>query len=154
MRKITKNNGYELAYITFHIKYLFIGGCFHDGGGEVALLQQLAVQSVHAHLGGENLRVSLAAEEDDPLVEHAQALHLYRTGAGAVGVQGDAVKEPHIHRVEAPVEHYGLHVNVRIEQFRLAALHGLGAVKHILAAGRGVEAQILDTVLIGRYSVL
>ena len=126
----------------------------HHGHGHVALLQHLAVQGVDAHLGGEDLGVALAAEEDGPLVKDAQALYLHWTGAGAVGVEGHAVEKPHIHRVEAPVEGNGFHVDVRIEQLRLAALHRLGAVEYVLSAGGGVEAKVLDAVLIVRYSVI
>ena len=120
----------------------------HHGHGHVALLQHLAVQGVDAHLGGEDLGVALAAEEDDPFVKHAQALYLHRTGAGAVGVEGDAVEKAHIHRVEAAVEHNGLHVDVRVEKLGLAPLDGLGAVENVLAGHGGVEAQILDAVLV------
>ena len=122
--------------------------CLHHRHRHVALLQHLAVQAVNAQLGGEDLGVALAAEEDDPLVEHAQALHLYRTGAGAVGVEGDAVEKAHIHRVEPPVEDHRLHVDVSIQQLRLAALDRLGPVEDILTGRGGIEAEILDAVLI------
>ena len=41
--------------------------CLHHRHRHVALLQHLAVQAVNAQLGGEDLGVALAAEEDDPL---------------------------------------------------------------------------------------
>ena len=128
--------------------------CLHHGYRQVALLQHLAVQGVHPQLRGEDFGVALAAEEDDPLIKDAQALYLNGAGVGAVGVEGDAVEEAHIHRVKAPVEHHGLHVNVRVEQLSLAALHGLGAVEDVLPRAGGVEAQILDTVFIGRPCAL
>ena len=126
----------------------------YNGGGQIALLQQLPVHAVYPHLGGENLGVALAAEEDDPLVKDAQALYLHRTGAGAVRVQGHAVEKAHIHCIEAAVEHHRLYVNVRIEQLRLAALYGLGAAEYILPRHRRVEAQIFNAVLIERSCVL
>ena len=133
---------------------LFRGSRFHNRHGQIAALQHLAVQGVHAHLRGEDLGLALAAEEDDPLVKDAQALYLHRTGAGAVSVQGHTVEEAHIHRIEAAVEDHRLHINVRIEQLRLAALHSLGPAVHIQTSPRGIEAEILDTVLIVRYNAL
>ena len=120
----------------------------HHCNGHIALLQQLAVQTVDTDLGGEDFRAALAAEENHALVKYAQSLHLDGPGIGTVGIQGHAVEKAHIDGVKAPVENDGFYIDVRIEQLRFAALHGLGAVEHILPAGSGIEPQILNAIFI------
>ena len=124
------------------------GTCFHHRGGQVGLHDVLLIHGARSGLGGEHLGAALAAEEDDPLVEHAQAADLDGTGGAHKGVGGDAVEVADVHGEEAPVEADGLHVDVHIEQLSLAGADGHSPVNGALGALGGVEAQILDTVLI------
>lgn len=128
-----------------------MGGYFHNRDREIAPLDHLPVQGVDAHLGGEYLGVALAAEEDNPLIKDAQALDLHGPGAGAVGVESHPVEVAHIHCVEPPVEHHGLHINIGVKQFRFPTLHRLGPAQNLLAGHGGVKPQILDAILIGRH---
>lgn len=133
---------------------LYGGRGVHHGYGHIALLDVLAVQSVGAGAGGEDLGAALAAEEDHPLVKDTQALHLLGTGAVAVGVEGDAVEKPHIHGIEAAVEDHRLHVDIGVQQLSFAALDVLGTAEQLLTALSGIEPQLLHAVLVERYSVL
>jgi len=121
---------------------------FHHCDRQIAAFEQLAVEGIDAHFGGEDFSAALAAEEDDAFIEDAQAFDLDGSGAGAVGVQGNAVEEAHIHGIEAPIKDDGLHIDIGIEQLGLTALNGLGAAEDILTRLSGVEAQVFDTVLI------
>ena len=125
-----------------------MGGYFHHCHGHIALLEQLLVQGIQPYPGGEDFGGALAAKEDHPLVEHAQALHLHPSGSGPEGGEGHAVEEPQVHGVEAPVEGHRLHVDVGIKQLRFAALHRLGPAEDLLPCLGGIKPQVLDTVLI------
>ena len=63
-------------------------------------------------------------------------------------MQGDGVEETHVDGVEAPVEADGLYVHIDIEQLGAAALDGQGAVNDIHILKLGIEAQVLDAVLV------
>lgn len=125
----------------------------HHRSGHVALTE-LLVRAVDADLGGENLGGALTAKENDPLVKDAQAGDLHRTGRAHKGVGGHPVVVAHIHGVESPVEADGLHIDVHREQFGLAGLDADRPVDGALGVLGGVEAQVFNTVLVGRYSVL
>lgn len=127
---------------------------FYHGSGEIALAHVLLVQAAEAGLGAEDLGVPLAAEEDDPLVKDAQAADLHRPGRPHKGVGGDPVEVADIHRVEAAVEAYRLHVDVNIEQFRRPGLDADGPLNGALRVLGRVEPKVLNAVLIGRYSIL
>ena len=127
---------------------------FHNGDGHVALFDHLLVQRIQPDTGGEYLGSALAAEEDDPLVKDTQALHVYGAGAGTECADGHTVEKPHIHRIEAAVEGNGLHIDVGVEKLSFAALDRLSAVEDLLPGLGGVEAQILDAVLITTWSGL
>ena len=83
-----------------------------------------------------------------------EALHGQRgfKGRAYEGVGGDAVEIAHVHRVKAAVEADGLYVDVHVQQLGLAGLDADGPVDGALGALGGVEAQVFDTVLIGRLS--
>ena len=130
-----------------------MGGYFHHRGGQVGAVSGLLLPAVPG-VGGEHLGAALAAEQDHPLVKHAQAADLHRPGGPHEGVRRHLVVIAHVHRVEAPVEADGLHVDVNIDQFRLAGLDADGTVDHRLAVLGGIKAEILNAVFIGRYSVL
>ena len=124
----------------------------HHSGGQVGLRHTLDL--VLALVGAEALRSAFAAEEHSPLAEHSQATDLDGTGSTYKGIGGNTVEIPHIHGIEAPIKGDRLHVDVRVQQFGGPGLDGLGPVNHLLGAAGGVNSQIFDAVLIGRYSVL
>ena len=126
----------------------------HHGGGKIGLAQALFIQTVHRQLGGEHLGAALAAEENDPLVKNAQTADLHRPGGAHKGIGSDLVEVAHIHGVETTVETHRLNIDVNIQQLGAAGLDAHGPLNGGLGALGGVEAKILDTILIGRYSVL
>ena len=128
--------------------FLFDVRCIHYRNREIAPLHHLSVQRLHADMRGEDPGTSLAAEEDHPLIEHAQAFHLHRTGGTAVGAEDNTVEIPQINRVEAAVEHHRFHVNVGIQQLSPAALYRLGAGNDLLRSCSGVKAQVLHAILV------
>lgn len=125
-----------------------MGSYLHHGDGEIGAAGELKVRLAGAELGGEDFGVPLAAEEDGPLVEDAQALHSDGGGTAQVSLKGDGVEETHIDGVEAPVEADGLHVHINIEEFGAAALDGQSAVDDVHILELGIEAQVLDAVFV------
>ena len=120
----------------------------HHGDGRVGPLHHLGIRLSGPHLGGEDLGVPLAAEQDGPLVKDAQALHRHRHRAAEIGLERHMVEEAHIHGVEAPVEADRLHIHIDVQQLGAAALHGQGAVDDVHTLQLGVKPQVLDAVLI------
>ena len=120
----------------------------HHGGGQVGFADVLLIHPLKRHLGGEHLGGALAAEENHPLVKDTQAADLHRPGSADERVRSHAVVVADIHSVEAPVKADGFHINVHVQQLRLARLDADGAVDHRLAVLGGVKAQILDTILV------
>lgn len=125
----------------------------HHGGGGIGGGQALEIAALRIHLGGEHLGAALTAKEDGPLVKDSQTGDLHRTSGSYKGVSGDAVEVPHIHRVKAPVEGDRFYVDVRIQQLGAARLHRHSPVNDLLAAPGGVNPQVFNAILIGRYSV-
>ena len=99
-------------------------------------------------LRGKTLRPAFTAKEHGPFAEYRQAADLDGTGSAHKGVGGDAVKIPHIHGIESPVKGDRLHIDVRVQQLGGSGLDGLSPVDHLLGTTGGVNAQILDAVLI------
>ena len=93
----------------------------HHGHGQVAPLHHLHIRLPHPHLGGEDLGVALAAEEDGPLVKYAQALHRHRRRAAEIRLERHVVEKAHIHGVEAPVEAHRLHIQSNVERLHKEA---------------------------------
>ena len=103
------------------------GDVRHQAGG--AGVRHLHVQSDGVHalhhadglgiavgkgaVGAEHLGGTLAAKEDDPLVEYAQAVHRVLAGEGGAG---DLVEIGHVHGVVAPVEADLVNVHIRKQQ--------------------------------------
>ena len=133
---------------------LIVGGDLHHSGGSGGGGQALDITAAVLPGGGKHLGASFAAKEDHPLVKHGQTGDLHRPGSPHKGVGGDAVEVPHIHGVESPVEGDRLHIDVRVQQLGAAGFYRHCPVDDLLAAPGGVDPQILDTVLIGRYSAL
>lgn len=125
----------------------------HHSGGSGGGGQALDITAAVLPGGGKHLGASFAAKEDHPLVKHGQTGDLHRPGGSHKGVGGDAVEVPHIHGVESPVEGDRLHIDVRVQQLGAASLYRHCSVDDLLAAPGGVDPQVLDTVLIGGYSV-
>ena len=98
--------------------------------------------------GGDDLGVAPAAEENDPLVKDAEALHRHGDGAREVGLQCHGVEKAQVHSVEAPVEADGFHVDVDVQEPSAAALDGEGTAQNVRVLQTGVEAEMLETILI------
>ena len=94
----------------------------HHGGGQIALGDILLVEALHHSSGGEYFRAPFAAEEDDALVKYRKPADGNGPSGADKGVCGDAVKVADVHGVETAVEAYGLHIDVRLEQFSLTGL--------------------------------
>ena len=122
--------------------------CLHHRNRQIGAHTSRYIQLIQHRVGGEYLGVPLAAEQNAPLVEHAQTLHLSVPRRPGADLQRHPVVEPHIHGVEPPVEGHRLYIGVNIQQLRRAALEHLGAVQHLLGRRRGIEPQILYAVLI------
>lgn len=82
---------------------------FHHGCGQIGFPHQLLIQAVQIGLGGENLRVALAAKEDHALIECSQSGDLDRRAHTAKRVDGHFVEVLDIHRIEPTVERYALY---------------------------------------------
>lgn len=131
-----------------------MGGYFHHGGRSSGSRQALDIAAAVLSGGGEHLGAAFAAKEDHPLVKHRQTGDLHGTGRPHKGVGSDAVEVPHIHGVESPVEGDRLHIDVRVQQLGAARLYRYCPVNDLLTTPGGVDTQVLDAVLIGRYSGL
>ena len=127
---------------------LFAGHGLRHSHGEIGLPQQLRVRRALPELGREDLCVPFTAEQDDPLVEHAQALHRHRDGAAQIRLQRHTVEKPQIHSVESPVEAHRLHIHIDVQQPGSAALYGQSAVHHVDALELRIKAQVLKAILI------
>lgn len=114
-------------------------GIYH-GGGQIALVDALFVQTLEGHTGIKDLGGSLAAEENDPLVKDSQAADLHGAGGAHKGVGGDAVEVADIHSVEPAIEAHGLHIDVHIQQLGRAGFHADGPVNGALGTLRGIKA--------------
>ena len=124
----------------------------HHCGGQIGLGYTLDLTLVV--LRGKALGAALAAEEHHPLAERSQTADLNGAGRPHEGVGGNTVEIPHIHSIETPVEGNRFHINVRVQQLGTSGLDGLGPINHLLRAAGGINSQILNAVLIERYSVL
>lgn len=127
-----------------------MGGYFHHRGGHPGAGQALDLVPALPYLGREDFGAAVAAKEHRPLVKDGQAADLHRPGCPDEGIGGDAVEEPHIHRIKPPVEGYRLHIDVRVHKLGAFGLYRLGSVDDLLGAPGGVHPQILHTVSIGR----
>lgn len=91
----------------------------HHSLGEIAPAQALAVGLLRAVTGGENLRVALTAEEQNPFVEDRQPL-ISAGGSPHKGLRSDPIVVPDIHAEKSPVIAGGLHIDVSLQQLRPA----------------------------------
>lgn len=99
-------------------------------------------------IAGVNVGTAVFPAEDGPFGKDRKAIQRSGPGDADYGISKDPVVEGHIDAVMIPVEGYGLHIYICIEQFR-AADPGVGAgIQKRLGAGGQIDPQILDAVLV------
>ena len=92
------------------VRHLHVQG---DGVHALDYADGLGVAVGKGAVRAEYLGGALAAKEDDPFVEHAQAVHRILAGEGGAA---DLVEVGHVHGVVAPVEAYLVNVHIRKQQ--------------------------------------
>lgn len=126
----------------------------HHSGGQIVPAHILGVRPALAELRGEDFGVALAAEQQDALVKHAQALHRHWAGIVQVRLQRHLIEKAHIDGIETPVKCHRLHIHIHVEQLCTATLHGQRMVNGIYVLKSWIKTQILYTIFIMTTGVL
>ena len=120
----------------------------HHGGGQVGKVPGHAIQFAQTGVAAVDVGAAFFAAEYRPFGEHGKAVEGGGAAAAYHRVGKDPVVEGHIHTVVVPVEGYGFHIDVGIEQFGAADPGAGSAVQQALGACGQIDPQVFDTVFV------
>ena len=120
----------------------------NDRSRLVAVRAELNIVLILYEAGREDACAALAAEQDDALVKHRQAVNDARTADHAADLAFDAVEEADIDGIEPSVKLHALDVNLHAEQLRRARLDGCDAagIEQFLRIPAQIDADVAQAL--------
>lgn len=120
----------------------------HHSNGQIALCGIGRIHSLHHSIGTEDLGAALTAKENTAFIKDAQTFGLGIARCTSAYLQCDAIEKAHIYGVEAAVKIDRLYIGIDVQKFCSATFDHLAAIEDGLPRAGGVEAKILNAVLI------